>query len=101
MIALGDHLFKPPVSDGYFVSWEPHISPPVELKPQDSFLVLGCDGLFDRMKYEDIVSFVAKKKQAGSSSKEISRLLMREALRNDSNDNITVTVVFFNWEVSN
>jgi len=86
------------VSEGYFVSAEPYVAPPVELRPQDSFMILGCDGLFDKLKYEDIVSFVAAKKLAGSSAKEISRLLLREALRNESNDNITVTVVFFNWD---
>eukprot|EP01102_Stenamoeba_stenopodia_P008314 TRINITY_DN2382_c0_g1_i2.p1 TRINITY_DN2382_c0_g1~~TRINITY_DN2382_c0_g1_i2.p1 ORF type:complete len:529 (-),score=121.11 TRINITY_DN2382_c0_g1_i2:21-1607(-) len=99
--ALGDHLFKPPVSDGYFVSGEPYVATPVVLKPQDSFMILGCDGLFDRMKYDDIASFVARKKLSGSTPKEISRLLLREAVRNDSSDNITATVVFFNWEVCN
>ncbi|MDQ5940549.1 MAG: protein phosphatase [Candidatus Dependentiae bacterium] len=57
------------------------------------FAVIACDGLSDVMNDEEIATFVSAKAAEGLSSKEISRLLVIEAVKKGSQDNISVIVV--------
>jgi len=90
--ALGDAGLKNPD----YVSAEPHIMS-IELQPDDRFMVLACDGLWDKFSYTDAVEYVAKLQQQGSTPHQVSEALVAEALTRNSLDNITVVVVYFQW----
>jgi len=92
--SFGDRDYK----DGgqHFVSAEPHIKQ-VELTPEDQFLVMACDGLWDKLSYEDVVGAVSRLRKEGKNATDISKALVQEAINKESMDNITVVLVFFNW----
>jgi len=54
--AFGDHLFK----ENDVVTAVPYASE-TELGPEDTFLILACDGLWDVMEDQEAVEFVLKK----------------------------------------
>lgn len=93
-----------------------------KMTPQDEFIIMGSDGLWDVIKYQEAVDFVkterakilagAENASAGNAdamdtsaenasagdadaARSISRRLVDEALRKDSKDNISALVVFF------
>jgi len=94
--ALGDFEFKKPKSEGNFVSVEPALNT-FSLKTVDEFVILACDGLWDKVSYEDAVNIVSAKRAEGLSVTEIAQELVGEAVRRDSMDNVSAVVVFFNW----
>lgn len=93
--SLGDRDYK----DGgqHFVSAEPFIKQ-VELSPEDQFLVMACDGLWDKLSYEDVVGTVLRLRKEGKGATEICKVLVQDAINKESLDNITVVLVFFNWK---
>jgi len=103
--AFGDREFKLPYnkSKGHFVSSDPYIKK-FELleaaeaeKQQDfesSFLIVACDGLWDKMTYEDAVQFVGRLRDAGKSAQQSSELLAAKALNLGSLDNVTIVVTY-------
>eukprot|EP01102_Stenamoeba_stenopodia_P021981 TRINITY_DN89_c0_g1_i2.p1 TRINITY_DN89_c0_g1~~TRINITY_DN89_c0_g1_i2.p1 ORF type:complete len:450 (-),score=95.97 TRINITY_DN89_c0_g1_i2:118-1467(-) len=95
--ALGDFEFKKPKSDGNFVSVEPALKT-LTLKPVDEFVILACDGLWDKVGYQDAVNLVASKRAEGMTAAQIAQELVAEAVRRDSMDNVSAVVVFFKWE---
>lgn len=62
-----------------------------EAKQHSSFLIVGCDGLWDVMQDQDAVDFVIER----LAEKElVAKFLVEEALKRGSTDNITVSVAF-------
>ena len=66
-----------------------------EIKEEDDFLLLACDGLWDVITLEDAVEAVSKWLQSGLSAQETSRKLASLALMLGSPDNITIVIVCF------
>jgi len=79
-----------------------------ELLPQDEFLLIGCDGLFDVMDYAEVIGFckeqlavhtaayadpAKREKMGGPPSKLVSEAIVNEALKRGSTDNVTVLFV--------
>lgn len=67
---------------------EPHISEPITIKKDDLFL-LCSDGLTDMLKDEEILEILKQKKNC----KEFSSALVKAALKNGGEDNVTALVV--------
>jgi len=56
-----------------------------------SFIIVGCDGLWDVIQDQEAVDFVLKR----IAEKElVAKYLVEEALKRGSTDNITVSVAF-------
>jgi serine/threonine protein phosphatase PrpC len=69
---------------------EPEITR-VDITPDDEFILLACDGLWDVMDVDDVIALVQ------STVKEPSMVVKRivaEALTRGSSDNITVVIAF-------
>lgn len=96
--ALGDMDFKYPYNkaEGHFVSGDPFIQK-LELSPKNPFIVIACDGLWDKVTYEEAVEFIAKAKAEGKDPTETSQLLVKHALDLGSFDNVTIIVVYLDW----
>lgn len=97
--ALGDLLFKDPKYTDGLVSGliaEPFIT---EVKVRTAqgvvaqFLVIGCDGLWDTVSYQDASNFVFAKLSAEEDPQNISEGLVKLARDAGSSDNITVMLV--------
>jgi len=96
--AMGDVDFKFPYNKSHadFVSAEPFINK-VEIGPQHPFLIIACDGLWDKLTYQEAVDFVAKYKDAGKDPSETAQLLVKHSLDLGSFDNVTAIIVYLNW----
>jgi serine/threonine protein phosphatase PrpC len=57
---------------------------------KEQFLLLGCDGLWDTVSYDQACAFVFQELEAGRSSQDITEGLTGLASKNGSSDNITV-----------
>lgn len=64
------------------------------LTASDDFVILACDGLWDVMSNQDAVDLVSGEYLRASSAEKIARVLVKEALRLGSQDNVSVIVVF-------
>lgn len=68
-----------------------------ELDGTEEFLVIGCDGLWDALASDRLVSLVNDHlKESEGDRSTVAQKLVRAAKENGSTDNITVIVVFFN-----
>lgn len=76
------------------LSSEPEVQETV-LSEDDEFLILGCDGLWDVMTSQGAVSLARKELMSHNDPERCSRELVREALKRNSCDNLTVLVVCF------
>uniref|UniRef100_A0A7N0TDM7 PPM-type phosphatase domain-containing protein n=2 Tax=Kalanchoe fedtschenkoi TaxID=63787 RepID=A0A7N0TDM7_KALFE len=65
------------------------------LTEEDEFLILGCDGLWDVMSSQCAVTIVRKELMIHNDPERCSRELVREALKRNTCDNLTVIVVCF------
>ena len=72
-----------------------------KLSGKEDFLILASDGLWDRISDEDACKYV-RRAIAGKSGKEreqcAAEYLVEKALEKRSVDNISVTVLMFNWK---
>lgn len=91
---FGDKEFK--AKDKMFVSNQPYVSARV-LSKKDQFIILGCDGLWDKVTYQDAVDFVFELLSQKKSPEEISAGLCKLALDRGSLDNVTAIVVLLSW----
>ncbi|KAL0213063.1 hypothetical protein RCL1_006689 [Eukaryota sp. TZLM3-RCL] len=82
--ALGDAFLQP------YVSSKPYISV-TEVTPQDQFLIMACDGLWDVVSDEDSVRLISTEVDVNQAAVR----LRDHAFKNGSNDNISVCVVKF------
>jgi len=87
--AFGNCEFK---EAKYLVS-DPEIKE-VNVESDAQFLVLGCDGLYEKFTNDEIVCFI-KNKMASKPLEEVIKELVDEALDRGTDDNITVIVVKF------
>ena len=63
-----------------------------DLLPENNFLVIACDGLWDVMSNEDVFSLVKYQLSKNVDVNEIAKILVTEALNNGSMDNISVII---------
>jgi protein phosphatase 2C family protein 2/3 len=97
--ALGDADYKRPLLDVDFVSGQPHLRRHQLCPGEDAFLILACDGLWDKVTYDEAINIVASMRYNGKTAKEISRALTEEATdARKGGDNTTVIVVLFEWQ---
>ncbi|KAL8122177.1 putative protein phosphatase 2C 47 [Apium graveolens] len=92
--ALGDWHMKGPKGSPCPLSSEPEMEE-IVLTKDDEFLIIGCDGLWDVMSSQYAVTVVRKELMMHNDPEKCSRVLVREALKRNSCDNLTVVVVCF------
>jgi protein phosphatase 1B len=93
--ALGDFLYKankqlPDVEQQ--VSAEPEITC-VERKPDDMFVLVACDGIWDVLSNEQASEFVLAKMQLGFPLTAVCEALIDHCLELGSKDNMSVVLV--------
>lgn len=94
--ALGDIEYKIPSAKANFVSNTPYVYS-LDIDEEYDFIILACDGLWDKVSYIEAVNFVNDQREKGLSANEISMLLCKYALEKGSKDNVTVIVVILKW----
>eukprot|EP01090_Pellita_catalonica_P005943 TRINITY_DN16149_c0_g1_i1.p1 TRINITY_DN16149_c0_g1~~TRINITY_DN16149_c0_g1_i1.p1 ORF type:complete len:471 (-),score=113.15 TRINITY_DN16149_c0_g1_i1:24-1436(-) len=95
--SLGDADYKKPLSDADFVSAEPYTSRVALSHTADDFLILACDGVWDKVSYQEAADLVGTSRDEGKKPAECAKALSDKALANGTKDNVTAIVVFFNW----
>lgn len=96
--AIGDIFFKDERFTGGLISGltaEPFINSAEVCTGnlQHEFILIGCDGLWDTVTYEEAVNLVLAKLAEGEEPQSISEALVRMARDAGSMDNITVMLV--------
>ncbi|XP_029923593.1 protein phosphatase, Mg2+/Mn2+ dependent, 1Na (putative) [Myripristis murdjan] len=95
--ALGDFDFKE-------VDWRPQteqlVSPEPEVfelerTPEDEFLILACDGVWDAIGNEELCAFVRNRLQVCDDLREICAQVIDLCLYKGSLDNISIIIVCF------
>ena len=89
---FGNFEFKEPVN---LVSNVPDVEV-IALQPEDLFVVLACDGIWDVLDNQAVVDLAA---QHVGDPKAAARAVVEAAARS-SRDNMTVTVVQFRWTLA-
>jgi protein phosphatase 2C family protein 2/3 len=92
--ALGDWHMKGPRGSACPLSAEPELQE-THLTEDDEFLIMGCDGLWDVMSSQGAVTMARKELMLHNDPERCSRELVREALKRNTCDNLTVIVVCF------
>ncbi|XP_011016402.1 PREDICTED: probable protein phosphatase 2C 27 [Populus euphratica] len=92
--ALGDWHMKGPKGSACPLSAEPELRE-TNLTEEDEFLIMGCDGLWDVMSSQCAVTISRKELMLHNDPERCSRELVREALRRNACDNLTVIVICF------
>ncbi|XP_056177396.1 probable protein phosphatase 2C 27 isoform X2 [Syzygium oleosum] len=92
--ALGDWHMKGPKGSACPLSAEPELQE-THLTEDDEFLIMGCDGLWDVMSSQCAVTIARKELMLHNDPERCSRELVREALKRNSCDNLTVITVCF------
>ncbi|XP_058180593.1 probable protein phosphatase 2C 47 isoform X2 [Rhododendron vialii] len=92
--ALGDWHLKGPKGSLYPLSSEPELEE-VFLNEEDEFLIMGCDGIWDVMSSQYAVTIVRRELMLHNDPEKCSEVLVREALKRNTCDNLTVLVVCF------
>lgn len=95
--ALGDWHLKGPKGSKCPLSSEPELQE-IVLTEEDEFLIMGCDGLWDVMSSQCAVTMVRRELMLKNDPEHCSRELVREALRRNTCDNLTVVVICFSSE---
>ncbi|KAK7246226.1 hypothetical protein RIF29_41086 [Crotalaria pallida] len=90
--ALGDWDLKFPVGSASPLIAEPDIQV-VSLTEDDEFLIIGCDGIWDVISSQDAVSLVRRGLRWHNDPQQCARDLVKEALRLNTSDNLTVIVI--------
>jgi len=92
--AFGDFDFKFPQNkaEGDFVTAQPFVNT-IPLTSDYEFMILACDGLWDKISYTTAVESVAAAKNTGKPVTEIVELLVKSSLDKGSLDNVTTIVV--------
>ncbi|CAI9772339.1 unnamed protein product [Fraxinus pennsylvanica] len=93
--ALGDwHMEGLKCVDGGPLSAEPELMS-TKLTPEDEFLILGCDGVWEVFMSQNAVDFARRRLQEHNDPVKCSEDLVNEALKRKSGDNLAVVVVCF------
>jgi protein phosphatase PTC1 len=80
--SLGDHLMKEYLRNLPYVT-------AVELKPEDTTLVLACDGLFETVGVQEVIDMTKEDLPCD----QLSRKLLVKAIQSGSQDNISVITI--------
>jgi len=89
--AFGDIRLKEPVS---YVIADPELNE-IILVPDDQFIIVASDGLWDVITNQEAVDTVRK----CSDKSQAALMLVNRAMKLGSNDNITVLVVWLSWTI--
>jgi type IV secretory pathway VirB10-like protein len=73
----------------------------VPLTKETEFILLACDGLWDKFSNEDAVEFVRTRVQTQVPTVQIVEEIVKEAYNLGSTDNITAILVVFNHSIAN
>ncbi|CAI9777929.1 unnamed protein product [Fraxinus pennsylvanica] len=92
--ALGDWHIKGSKGSKCPLSPEPELEE-VVITEEDEFIIIGCDGLWDVMSSQCAVTIVRKELMLHNDPDKCSRELVREALKRNTCDNLTVIVACF------
>ncbi|KAH6803705.1 Protein phosphatase 2C family protein [Perilla frutescens var. frutescens] len=92
--ALGDWHMKGDKGSQCPLSSEPELEELI-LTEEDEFLIIGCDGLWDVMSSQYAVTIVRKELMVHNDPERCSGELVREALKRNTCDNLTVVVICF------
>ncbi|KAL0740585.1 hypothetical protein Bca4012_082098 [Brassica carinata] len=92
--AIGDWHMKGAKGSACPLSPEPELQE-TDLSEEDEFLIMGCDGLWDVMSSQCAVTIARKELMIHNDPERCSRELVREALKRNTCDNLTVIVVCF------
>ncbi|KMT19255.1 hypothetical protein BVRB_1g014370 [Beta vulgaris subsp. vulgaris] len=92
--ALGDWHMKGQKGSSFPLSAEPELQEMV-LTEDDEFLLLACDGLWDVMSSQCAVTIARRELMLHNDPERCSRELVREALKRNTCDNLTVIVICF------
>ncbi|CAK9180328.1 unnamed protein product [Ilex paraguariensis] len=95
--ALGDWHMKGPKGSACPLSAEPELQG-TPLTEDDEFLIMGCDGLWDVMSSQYAVTMARKELMLHNDPERCSRELVREALKRNTCDNLTVIVICFSMD---
>jgi len=96
--ALGDFSYKDPKRNASKQKVSP--CPDIKIQPRspdhDKFLILACDGIWDVMTNQEVVTFVASEQEKGwVDAAKIAESLLDKCLAKGSKDNMSVVIVFF------
>lgn len=69
-----------------------------DISPQDEFMVLGCDGLFEVMDPQQVVDYVRTKLELHGDVQHACEELVSHAINMGSTDNVSAIVVCFNQD---
>jgi len=96
--AFGDSEFKVPRnrSQSDFVSSDP-FTRVVPIDQDIPFMIVACDGLWDRCTYQEAVDFVENLRKSGTSPTDAAKFLVRKVLDAGTLDNVSVIIVYFSW----
>lgn len=65
----------------------------IERKPDDQFLIVACDGIWDVMTNVQVLQFVTKYYNMGHSLAKVTNKLLDVCLKKGSTDNMTAVIV--------
>eukprot|EP01123_Difflugia_compressa_P002604 TRINITY_DN13345_c0_g1_i1.p1 TRINITY_DN13345_c0_g1~~TRINITY_DN13345_c0_g1_i1.p1 ORF type:complete len:201 (-),score=36.34 TRINITY_DN13345_c0_g1_i1:59-571(-) len=85
--ALGDHHMKGPNKN--FIVGEPYTQM-VELTPEDDYLILACDGVWDVITDQTAIELI---RASNDNCTTKAKLLVSTAIKAGSTDNVSVIVV--------
>lgn len=92
--ALGDWDLKFSLGEASPLIADPDVRQ-IMLTEDDEFLIIGCDGIWDVLPSQVAVSLVRRGLRRHDDPEECARELVREAIRLNSSDNLTVIVICF------
>jgi len=85
--ALGDHHMKGPGKD--YILADPYFQL-IELAPEDDYLILACDGVWDVVEDQAAVDLVLASTENANAK---AKLLVSHSIKSGSQDNVSVIVV--------
>ncbi|WOL05979.1 putative protein phosphatase 2C 27 isoform X1 [Canna indica] len=92
--ALGDWHMKGSKGSACPLSAEPELQETL-LTEEDEFLIMSCDGLWDVMSSQCAVTIARKELMVHNDPEKCARELVREALKRNTCDNVTVMIICF------
>eukprot|EP01087_Luapelamoeba_hula_P010075 TRINITY_DN2651_c0_g1_i1.p1 TRINITY_DN2651_c0_g1~~TRINITY_DN2651_c0_g1_i1.p1 ORF type:complete len:411 (+),score=83.96 TRINITY_DN2651_c0_g1_i1:81-1313(+) len=98
--AIGDYGFKA----GEFTSnkpsglvADPYLNSLTLRRNKHHFCIIACDGLWDVSTPQEAVDFVQARLKEGKSVDDVAKALVDNAYENGSLDNISASIVLFDW----
>jgi serine/threonine protein phosphatase PrpC len=73
----------------------------METMPEGSYLILGCDGIFEEQTTDGVGEFVHKMLKEGKGPNELANGLIKLSYAGGSGDNMSVVVVMLKPPSSN